>query len=123
MTFEPAARRTSVGNIIGCVATDKGHDAELTCGMIPEGTGTYVDNNNNAEKVTMIKPDVFGVRGKPHFGVAMVRVVDNEATGPIGVRDRRMPKATNQHFQGLLSRLSDQRMQGNHRFPHFKQSK
>lgn len=107
MVFEPAAVTLAPGDSIRFVATDKGHNAEIIEGMLPEGATAFEGKINEELTVTFDVPGMYGVRCKPHFAMGMVMViaVGDGATAPEGFLEGRLPKKAKERLEAALAGL------------------
>jgi len=104
MVFEPAFVKLSPGDSIRFVAADKGHNAETTEGMLPEGATPFVGKINEELTVTFDVPGLYGVHCKPHYAMGMVLViaVGDVTTVPEGFLEGRIPKKAKERFEAAL---------------------
>lgn len=75
MVFEPAFVRAAPGDTVRFVPTDKGHNAEIVAGMIPDGAEPFKGKPNEEVVVTLDKEGVYGVKCAPHYGMGMVALI------------------------------------------------
>ena len=75
MVFEPDFVRAAPGDTIRFVPTDKGHNAEVIAGMLPEGAEPFKGKPNEEVVVTLDKEGVYGVKCAPHYGMGMVALI------------------------------------------------
>lgn len=106
MVFEPAFVQAAPGDTIKFVAADKGHNAEVNKGMLPEGAEAFKGKINEELEVTLDVEGVYGVICKPHFAMGMVMTI---AVGDVDVPedflDGRVPKKAKARFDAQLSNL------------------
>lgn len=104
MVFEPRFVAAEVGDTVKFVPTDKGHNAESTDGMVPEGQDEFASKINEEIEIELTSEGVLGVNCKPHFGMGMVMVVQTgDAEVPEGFLDTKMPKRAKQMYEEILS--------------------
>ncbi len=104
MVFEPRFVSAEVGDTVKFVPVDKGHNAESTEGMVPEGQESFEGKMNQEVEVELTTEGVMGVKCKPHFGMGMVMVVQTgDASVPEGFLDTKMPKKAKQAYEEILS--------------------
>jgi len=106
MVFEPAFIQAAPGDTITFVASDKGHNAEVNKGMLPEGAEGFKGKINEEIEVTLEVEGVYGVICKPHFAMGMVMII---AVGDVAVPDDflkgRIPKKAMARLEAQLSNL------------------
>lgn len=56
MVFEPAGLKIAPGDTVTFIPTDKGHNAEIIKGMIPDGAAEFKGKMNEEIKVTFDVP-------------------------------------------------------------------
>ncbi|MDF2984092.1 MAG: pseudoazurin, partial [Devosia sp.] len=71
MVFEPALVKINPGDTVKFLASDKGHNAEIVDGMLPEGGRAFVGKINEELSITFDKAGVYGYKCKPHYGMGM----------------------------------------------------
>lgn len=104
MVFEPGFLRIAVGDTVKFVPTDKGHNAETTKGMMPEGATPFAGKINQEIDVVFDVPGVYGVQCKPHFAMGMVvTIAVGDATAPDDFLAGRLPKKAKERFETQLS--------------------
>ena len=106
MVFEPAFVKAAAGDTIRFVATNKGHNAEINKGMLPEGADAFNGKINEEIEVTLDVEGVYGVICKPHYAMGMVMTI---AVGDVAVADGylegRVPKKAKERFEAQLGNL------------------
>lgn len=106
MVFEPAFVQAAPGDTIRFVATDKGHNAEVNKGMLPEGAEAFKGKINEEIEVTLDAEGVYGVICKPHYAMGMVMTI---AVGEVEIPDTflegRVPPKAKQRFEAQLGNL------------------
>jgi pseudoazurin len=106
MVFEPAFIQAAPGDTIRFVATDKGHNAEVNKGMMPDGAEAFSGKINEEYEVTLDVEGVYGVICKPQFAMGMVMTI---AVGDVDVPDDffagRVPPKAKERFQAQLGNL------------------
>ena len=75
MVFEPALVKIEPGDTVKFVATDKGHNAEIIKGMLPEGATPFQGKNGEDAAVRFDQEGVYGVKCLPHYGMGMVAMI------------------------------------------------
>lgn len=75
MVFEPAGLKVAPGDTVTFIPTDKGHNAEIIPGMIPDGAAEFKGKMNEQIKVTFDVPGLYGVKCAPHVGMGMVAAI------------------------------------------------
>lgn len=103
MVFEPAFVHAAAGDTIRFVATDRGHNAEINKGMLPEDAEAFAGRINEELEVTLDVEGVYGVICKPHFAMGMVMTI---AVGDVAVPDDylegRIPRKAKERFEAQL---------------------
>ena len=107
MVFEPALVKIAPGDNIHFVAASKGHNAETSDGMLPEGATPFVGKVNEELTVTFDVPGLYGVNCKPHYAMGMVLViaVGDVKTAPEDFLAGRIPKKAKERFEAALAGL------------------
>ena len=90
MVFEPALIRAAPGDSVRFVAVDKGHNAEIIKGMLPEGAEPFKGKINEEIVVAFDKQGVYGVKCAPHYGMGMVALI--EVGTPVNLEDAKAVK-------------------------------
>ncbi len=104
MVFEPALVQAAVGDNIRFVATDRGHNAEINDGMLPEGAEAFTGRINEEIEVTLDVEGVYGVICKPHFAMGMVMIIAvGDVEAPEGFLDGRIPRRAKERFEAQLA--------------------
>jgi pseudoazurin len=85
MVFEPAYVKAAPGDTIHFVAVDKGHNAEIVKGMIPEGAEPFKGKVNEEVTVTLTQEGVYGIKCAPHYGMGMVALI--EVGNPVNLEE------------------------------------
>lgn len=75
MVFEPALVKIAPGDTVRFVATDKGHNAEIIKGMLPEGAAAFQGKNGEDTVVKFDQEGVYGVKCLPHYAMGMVAMI------------------------------------------------
>ncbi|HSP23736.1 MAG TPA: pseudoazurin [Saliniramus sp.] len=75
MVFVPDHVEAAPGDTIRFIPTDKGHNAEIIAGMLPEGAATFKGKFNEEIVYTLDKEGVYGIKCAPHYGMGMVALV------------------------------------------------
>jgi pseudoazurin len=75
MVFEPALIKVAPGDTVKFVSTDKGHNAEIIKGMLPEGGATFIGKTGEDVAVKFDQAGIYGVKCAPHYGMGMVAMV------------------------------------------------
>ena len=106
MVFEPAFIQAAPGDTVRFVATDKGHNAEVNDGMLPEGADAFKGKINEEIEVTLDVEGVYGVICKPHFAMGMVMTIAvGDVAVPDGFLEGRVPKKAMERFEAQLGNL------------------
>ena len=106
MVFEPAFVQAAPGDTIRFLATDKGHNAEINKGMLPEGAEAFKGKINEEFDVTLDVEGYYGVICKPHFAMGMVMTIAvGEGAAPDGFLEGRLPKNAKKRFEAQLENL------------------
>lgn len=106
MVFEPAFVQAAPGDTIKFLASDKGHNAEVNKGMIPEGAEAFKGKINEEFEVTLDVEGVYGVICKPHFAMGMVMTIAvGDVEVPADFFEGRVPKKAKQRFEAQLGHL------------------
>jgi len=104
MVFEPAFVQAAVGDTIRFVATDRGHNAEINEGMLPEGADAFEGRINEEIEVTLDVTGVYGVICKPHFAMGMVMTIAvGDVEIPEGYLEGRIPRKAKERFEAQLA--------------------
>ena len=107
MVFEPAFVRVQPGDTVKFIAADKGHNAEVGKGMLPEGAKAFKGRINEEIEFTLDTEGVYGVICKPHFAMGMVMTI---AVGDTEVPDNffegRVPPKAKERFEAQLANLA-----------------
>jgi pseudoazurin len=75
MVFEPDLVRAASGDTIKFTVGDKGHNAEIIKGMLPDGAEPFKGKINEEISVTLTTEGVYGVKCAPHYGMGMVALI------------------------------------------------
>lgn len=107
MVFEPAAVKANVGDIITFVPTDKGHDASVVKGLIPDGAEEFKGKMNEALKITIEKEGAYVFKCTPHLGMGMVAlvVVGTTPANLDAVKAGKLPKKARERLDAEISKL------------------
>ncbi|QJF50306.1 pseudoazurin [Roseobacter ponti] len=106
MVFEPAFVQAAPGDTIRFVATDKGHNAEVSKDMLPEGAVPFKGKINEEVEVTLDVEGVYGVICKPHYAMGMVMTIAvGDVQAPEGFLEGRVPKKAKERFEAQLGNL------------------
>jgi pseudoazurin len=107
MVFEPALVKINPGDTVKFLASDKGHNAEVIDGMLPEGGQKFVGKINEEVAITFDKPGVYGYKCKPHYGMGMVgMIVVGDATNVDQAKEAKHPGKAKQAFATLFDKLA-----------------
>ena len=90
MVFEPDILRAAPGDSVRFVVVDKGHNAEIIKGMMPEGAEPFKGKINEEIVVTFDKEGVYGVKCQPHYGMGMVALI--EVGNPVNLDEAKAVK-------------------------------
>lgn len=106
MVFEPAYIQAAPGDTIKFIAADKGHNAEVNKGMLPEGAEAFKGKINEEFEVVLSVEGVYGVVCKPHFAMGMVMTIAvGDVDAPADFLSGRIPKRAKERFEAQLSNL------------------
>lgn len=106
MVFEPAFIQVQPGDTVKFVAADKGHNAEVGKGMLPDGAEGFKGKINEEIEVTLDTAGVYGVICKPHYAMGMVMTIAvGDAEVPDSFLEGRVPKRAKERFEAQLSNL------------------
>lgn len=83
MVFEPDFVKAAPGDTIKFVAVDKGHNAEIVKGMLPEGATPFKGKINEEVVYTLEKEGVYGIKCLPHYAMGMVALIVVGAPGDL----------------------------------------
>ncbi|MDF2970438.1 MAG: pseudoazurin [Microvirga sp.] len=107
MVFEPALVKINPGDTVKFLASDKGHNAEIVDGMLPEGGRAFVGKINEELSITFDKAGVYGYKCKPHYGMGMVgMIVVGEASNVEQAKEAKHPGKAKQAFANLFDKLA-----------------
>ncbi|MBK5932603.1 pseudoazurin [Rhodovulum imhoffii] len=106
MVFEPAFVRASAGDTIRFLATDKGHNAEVNKGMLPQGAEAFSGRIGEDFEVTLDVEGVYGVICKPHYAMGMVMTIAvGDVDIPADFLEGRVPPKAMERFTAQLENL------------------
>ncbi|WP_299774440.1 pseudoazurin [uncultured Tateyamaria sp.] len=106
MVFEPAFVQAQPGDTIKFLAADKGHNAEVNKGMLPDGAEAFKGKINEEIEVTLDVKGVYGVICKPHFAMGMVMTIAvGDVDAPEDFLEGRVPRKAKQRFEAQLANL------------------
>lgn len=106
MVFEPAFVQAAPGDTIRFVAADKGHNAEVNKGMLPDGAEAFSGKINQEYEVTLNVEGVYGVICKPHFAMGMVMTIAvGDVEMPADFLAGRVPPKAKERFEAQLGNL------------------
>lgn len=106
MVFEPAFVQAAPGDTIKFIAGDKGHNAEIIKGMLPEGTEGFAGKINEEIEITLSTEGVYGVMCKPHYAMGMVMTIAvGDSAAAEGFLEGRVPKKAKERFEDQLNNL------------------
>ncbi len=98
--FFPRIQVVKPGDTVNFLATDRGHNAAVIDGMIPDDVEAFEGKINEEISVTFDKPGFYGYMCTPHASVGMVGLIIVEGEGMMdnleaakGVRQRGKAKA------------------------------
>lgn len=107
MVFEPAFIQAQPGDTIKFIAADKGHNAEVNAGMLPDGAEAFKGKINEEIEVTLDAEGVYGVICKPHFAMGMVMTIAvGDAEVPDDFFKGRVPPKAKERFEAQLANLA-----------------
>ena len=88
------------------LATDKGHNAEIGKGMLPDGAEAFKGKINEEIEITLDVEGVYGVICKPHYAMGMVvTIAVGDVEVPEDFLEGRVPKKAKARFEEQLSNL------------------
>ncbi|WP_292292557.1 pseudoazurin [Marivita sp.] len=106
MVFEPAFIQAAPGDTVKFVAADRGHNAEVNKGMLPEGAEAFSGKINEEFEVTLDAEGVYGVICKPHYAMGMVMTIAvGDVDAPADFFEGRVPPKAKQRFEAQLGQL------------------
>ena len=106
MVFEPAFIQAAPGDTIKFVAADKGHNAEVNKGMMPDGAEAFSGKINEEYEVTLDVEGVYGVICKPHYAMGMVMTIAvGDVEAPADFFEGRVPPKAKERFDAQLEQL------------------
>jgi len=105
MVFEPAFLQIEVGDTVTFVPTDKGHNAEVIKGLLPEGGTEFKGKINEEISVTFDVAGAYGYKCLPHFGMGMVGliVVGDDPANLAAIEDAKGPPKAQAKFDELAA--------------------
>ncbi len=75
MIFEPDFVKAQPGDTIRFLPTDKGHNAEIIKGMLPEGVEIFKSKLNEEYVMTVESEGVYGIKCTPHYAMGMIALI------------------------------------------------
>lgn len=107
MVFEPAYLRIAPGDTVKFIATDKGHNAEIINGMIPDGAEPFQGKINEEIEVQLDVEGFYAVKCLPHFAMGMVMTiaVGTDEIPPEGYLEGRLPPRAKTRLAAQLEAL------------------
>lgn len=108
MVFEPAFVKVAPGDTVTFKAVDKGHNAEIIKGMIPEGAEPFKGKTNEEIVVTFTVPGAYGIKCLPHFAMGMVAlvVVGDAPANLEALKAVKAPKMVKERFEPLFAQAA-----------------
>ncbi len=106
MVFEPAGLKVAPGDTVTFIPTDKGHNAEVIKGMIPDGAAEFKGKMNEEIKVTFDVPGLYGVKCAPHVGMGMVAAIlvgDAPAANLDAFNAAKLPKKARERIDAAVA--------------------
>lgn len=106
MVFEPAGLKIAPGDTVTFIPTDKGHNAEIIKGMIPDGATEFKGKMNEEIKVTFEVPGLYGVKCAPHVGMGMVAAIvvgDAPAANLDAFKAAKLPKKARERIDAAVA--------------------
>src|SRR5690606_37798069 len=105
MVFEPAFVKVAPGDTVTFVPTDKGHNAEVIKGMLPDGADAFKGTIGKEIAVTFTVPGAYGIKCMPHYSMGMVAlvVVGDEPANLEAVKAVKQPKKAQDRFDAALA--------------------
>jgi pseudoazurin len=106
MVFEPALTKVAVGDTVTFIPTDKGHNAEIIKGVLPDGAETFKGGIGKEIAVTFSVPGVYGVKCAPHLAMGMVAaVVVGDPVNLDAAKAVKLPTVAKERFEAALAGL------------------
>lgn len=107
MIFEPSFLQIAPGDTVRFIATDRGHNAAIIDGMIPQEAEPFSGRINEEIEVTLTVEGLYGIKCTPHFAMGMVMTiaVGEELEAPEGFLEGRIPPRARQRFEEQISEL------------------
>jgi len=106
MVFEPALTKVGVGDTVTFIPTDKGHNAEVIKGILPDGAEPFKGGMGKEIVVTFTVPGVYGVKCSPHFAMGMVAaVVVGDPVNLDAAKAVKLPAKAKERFDAALAGL------------------
>lgn len=107
MVFEPGFLQVAPGDTVTFVATDRGHNAEIIAGMLPEGAETFKGPFNQDFTVTLTAEGLYGIKCLPHFGMGMVALIQVGApTNLEAAQAVSMPPKVKERFDAFFAQVA-----------------
>lgn len=105
MVFDPPVLRVAPGDTVRFVAADRGHNAQIIDGMLPEGAEGFRGRVNEEFEVTFTTEGTYGYVCQPHQTMGMVGfiLVGDHSTNFAAVREA---------AAGLRGRQTQERVEG-----------
>ena len=109
MVFEPAYLEIAPGDTVTFVVADKGHNAEVIKGMLPDGAEPFAGRINEEISVTFEAEGLYGYMCKPHYAMGMVGLiaVGDPTANLAEAREAKQPGKAKQVMAGLLDRAGN----------------
>ena len=107
MVFEPSFLQVAPGDTVKFLATDRGHNAEILDGLVPEGAEGFEGRINEEIEVTLDSAGLYGVQCKPHYAMGMVMTIavgEVEAV-PDDFLEGRIPPRAKERFEAQFGNL------------------
>ncbi|MGX0974385.1 pseudoazurin [Roseovarius sp. MBR-51] len=106
MVFEPAFVHAAPGDTIRFLVADKGHNAEINAGMLPDGADPFAGKINEEIEVVLDVEGVYGVICKPHYAMGMVMTIAvGDVDAPDSFLEGRVPPKAKQRFEEQIGNL------------------
>lgn len=107
MVFAPAFLEIEAGDTVTFVPTDKGHNAEIIKGMLPDDAEAWKGKMNREVTVTFGRDGVYGYKCLPHYGLGMVGLikVGDDAANVEAAREVKHPGKAKQAFAALFEQF------------------
>ncbi|MEM6973031.1 MAG: pseudoazurin [Pseudomonadota bacterium] len=109
MVFKPAVLKIAPGDTVTFKPTNKGHNAELIDGLMPEGAEAFKGGINKEITVTFDTEGVYGYKCAPHFATGMIGFIQvgDSTDGMEAIEGARFPGRSGKRRDEYLATLND----------------